>query len=796
MDKHISVKGSVQGVGFAPFVYELAHRFHVYGWMCHTSGGAEIFIQGQASNIDCFIRSLTGEAPSLAKIHSMAVSDVVPSCTYSTFDIRPSQPVPGTDGSIDLDMAICPDCERELFDPRERRYLYPFLHCASCGPRFSIIQDLPYTRQTTTMSGFAMCGHCQTQFSNPQDRHFQAQAIACPECGPFVELRETHSQFPTSEPRVSSFEIHTSAILKARRLLREGYIVAVKGLGGFHLVCDALNPYSVAELRERKDRSDKPFAVMAASFTIIPSICHVSRAEHALLTGREKPIVLLRKRPQAGFESLRVSELVAPNLDTLGVMLPDTALHHLLLNQTDPLLGHEPVPPILVMTSSNFSEEPIATENKEALQKLSTLADAFLLHNRDIHIRLDDSVMKRVDQDVIHVRRARSYAPYSIRLPFESKPTLALGGERENAFCLTRDQYAYMSHHIGDIGNQKTWQSCEQSIDHLSRLLRIQARAVVHDLKPTGFATQFATRVGLPQVGVQHHHAHIVSCMVDNGLENRQVIGLAFDGTGWGTDHAIWGGECLLASFHGFERFAHLEYLPSPEQDSRLMSPWRLAVAYAQALGIRIEDLPFLQNIDRRALAALQQHVECGDGTRAASSMGHLFDAVASLIGVRNEVTYEAQAAMEMETLSRPFMAAVQPYPYTVEQTEHGLLIRLKELLSAVADAIRAGQALGLIGARFHRTVADMAIDMCERARMCKDVNEVALSGGVWQNQILLSLVREGLKHAGFQVYVHRQVPPNDGGLALGQAAVANCMDRSQDEPLDPPTRQTSWTPD
>lgn len=777
MDKHISVKGSVQGVGFAPFVHGLASRLQLRGWMCHTSGGAEILVQGQESNIDCFIRSLTVEAPSLAKIHSMAVSDVIPACEYSTFDIRPSQPVPGTDGLIDLDMAICPDCERELFDPRERRYLYPFLHCASCGPRFSILRDLPYRRQTTTMSGFAMCGHCQMQFSNPQDRHFQAQAIACPECGPFIELRETHSQFPTSEHRVSSFEIHTSAILKARRLLREGYIIAIKGLGGFHLVCDALNPYSVAELRERKGRSDKPFAVMAASFTIVSSICEVSRAEHLLLSGRERPIVLLHKRPQAGIPSLRVSELVAPNLDTLGVMLPDTALHHLLLNQTDPLLGREPVPPILVMTSSNFSEEPIATENKETLQELSALADAFLLHNRDIHIRLDDSVVKLVDQEVIHVRRARSYAPYSIRLPFESRPTLALGGERRNAFCLTRDRYAYMSHHIGDTGNQKTWHAFEQSVAHLSHLLHLQAGMVVHDLKPTAFAAQFADRAGLPHVGVQHHHAHIASCMVDNGLENTQVIGLAFDGAGWGTDHALWGGECLLVSYHGFERFAHLEYLPSPERNSDLMSPWRLAVAYAQALGICTEDLPFLQNIDRRALAALQQQVGHGERMQAASSMGYLFDAVASLIGVRNEVTYEAQAAMEMETLSRPFLATALPYPYTIEQTENGLLVRLKELLSAVVDAIRAGQAIGLMGARFHRTVANIAIDMCERARMCKGVNEVALSGGVWQNEILFSLVRHGLEQAGFQVYVHRQVPPNDGGLALGQAVIANCMD-------------------
>ena len=783
MDKHISVKGIVQGVGFRPFVHGLATRLNLHGWVCNTSGGVEIVIQGQESNVDHFIQSLRAEAPLRAKINSMAVFDELESRKYSTFDIRSSNEHLTMDQSVQVDIGVCPDCERELFNPRDRRYLYPFINCANCGPRFTVTQDIPYDRLTTTMSAFPMCGRCHAEFGDPQGRRFHAQSIACPECGPFVELRETHSQFPTSDPRISSIEIRTSAILKARRLLREGYIVAIKGLGGFHLACDASNPYTVAELRDRKGRIDKPFAVMAANITVAASVCEVQRAEQMLLAGPEKPIVLLHKQKPNGFQAHKVSELVAPNLDTLGVMLPYTPLHHLLLNQTDPVLGREPVPPILVMTSSNFSEEPIATDNKEALQKLSSLADAFLLHNRDIHIRCDDSVLKLDQNNIIHLRRSRGYAPYSIELPFQSKPTLAVGGELKNAFCLTREGYAFMSHHIGDMGNAETHESFEHGIVHLSRVLRVQAEMVAHDLNPSYFATRYAKRSRLRGVEVQHHHAHIAACMADNGLDDRRVIGLAFDGTGYGTDGAAWGGEVLLASFGDFERFAHLQYLPLPERNSALLAPWRVAAAYTHALGIPIDDLPFLQNIDKQVLAALRQDVDTRLKLQPSSSMGQLFEAVASLIGVRNESTYEAQAAMEMEALSRPFISAVTPYPYEVATTQTGVIIRLRELLSAITEDIRANQSIGMMGARFHKTVADMAVDICIRARTLEGLNEVALSGGVWQNQILLSLVCDGLEQSGFHVYVHRQVPTNDGGLALGQAVIANYMSAQQNAP-------------
>ncbi|HKG53677.1 MAG TPA: carbamoyltransferase HypF [Anaerolineales bacterium] len=784
MAKHISVKGVVQGVGFRPFVYGLATRLNLHGWVYNTSGGVEILVDGQYSNLEKFIQSLSLEKPPLAKIDSIQVEEA-PDDTTLSFEIHASQTVEGAFQPISPDMAICPDCERELFNPKDKRYLYPFINCTHCGPRFTIIKDIPYDRPSTTMADFPMCEHCCTEYTDPLNRRFHAQPIACPECGPFVELRETHSQFPTTDPRISSIEIRTSAILKARRLLREGYIVAIKGLGGFHLACDASNPYTVAELRGRKGRVDKPFAVMAANIAAIASVCNIQKEELDLLSSREKPIVLLTKKKQTGWQPQAICELVAPNLDNIGVMLPYTPLHHLLLNQTDPVLAREPVPPILVMTSSNFSEEPIATDNKDALYRLSPLADAFLLHNRDIHIRSDDSVVKMDKSNIMYLRRSRGYAPYPVSLPFEVKPTLAVGGELKNTFCLTRDHYAFLSHHIGDVENVETQESFEQGIGHLSHIFRVEPELIAYDLHPNYFTTEYARRSSLdvPRVGVQHHHAHIASCMADNGLKDRRVIGLAFDGTGYGTDGAIWGGEALLASYADFERFAHLEYLPLPGGDAATRSPWRIAAGYAYTLDIDVDSLPFLQNIDKQGLRILKQQIDKKLNSPLNSSMGRLFDAVASFVGIRNEVSYEAQAAIEMEVLSKPFAFNAKPYPYLIEETKNGTIIRLKELLSGIIQDVRSNESVGVIGARFHQTIAEIAIDTCKRARESKNLNEVALSGGVWQNQILLDLVRDGLRREDFVVYSHQQVPSNDGGLALGQAIIANCARAARSSP-------------
>jgi hydrogenase maturation protein HypF len=449
------------------------------------------------------------------------------------------------------------------------------------------------------------------------------------------------------------------------------------------------------------------------------------------------------------------------------------------------------------MTSSNFSEEPIAIDNKDALERLSTLADAFLLHNRDIHIRSDDSVV-RVNHgpwtmndekpmvhrppSIVYLRRARGYAPYPVKLPRDVKPTLAVGGELKNTFCLTRDRYAFLSHHIGDMENAETYASFEQGIGHLSHIFHVQPEIVAHDLHPDYFTTRYAQRSAVPHIGVQHQHAHIASCMADNGLDDRQVIGLAFDGAGYGTDGAIWGGEVLLASYAGFERFAHLEYLPLPAGYSAIPSPWRIMAGYAHALGIEVDGLPFLQNIDKQALCSIREQIDRKVNIPLTSSLGRLFDAVASLTGIRNEVTYEAQAAIEMEVLSRDFILDAQPYPYAIDQAENRASICLKELFSAMIQDVCSDECTGMIGARFHKTIAEIALDICRRARTFTGLNEVVLSGGVWQNQILFDLVRAGLQQEKFMVYFHKQVPTNDGGLALGQAVVANhiCAERGK----------------
>jgi len=769
MAQKIRVTGVVQGVGFRPFVYGLATQLDLHGWVRNTAGGVEIIVDGKKSEVDDFIHRLPIEAPPLAKINSIIVKSESAKQKFTTFDIRHSMDSSGGYQPISVDVAICPDCERELFDPNDRRYLYPFINCTNCGPRFTIIKDIPYDRPKTTMAEFPLCDDCHTEYEDPLDRRFHAQPVACEGCGPFAELRCYGIPCKDKSINISNIEYRTSAILKTRRLLRKGAIIAIKGLGGFHLACDASDPVAVSRLRRRKGRVDKPFAVMAANMDALKSICEVNHHERELLTGHIKPIVLLQRKTTNTSKGFLICDGVAPNLDSLGTMLPYTPLHHLLINQTDPILMKEPVPSVLVMTSGNLSEEPIATGNKEALERLSPLADAFLLHDRDIHIRCDDSVVKADKEDVIHLRRSRGYAPYPVQLPFKIKQSLAVGGELKNTFCLGRDQYAFLSHHIGDMENAETYESFEQGVRHLSHIFRVEPELLAHDLHPNYFTTCYAKKSDIPKIGVQHHHAHIASCMADHGLDNRHVIGLSFDGTGYGTDGAIWGGEVLLASYLDFERFAHLEYLPLPGGDSAIRYPWRIAIGYAHALGIDIENLPFMKNIEHQAVNILRQQIDRKINTPITSSMGRLFDAVASLIGIRNNVTYEAQAAIEMEKTSKPFIHSAEAYPYLIDET-----IQVKNLLTAIVQDVCDSESVGMIGARFHKTIAEIAIDACQQARTKTSLNELALSGGVWQNQILLDLVRDRLKKEDFVVYFHKQVPANDGGLALGQAMIAN----------------------
>lgn len=778
---HLHITGVVQGVGFRPFIYGLATRFGLRGWVNNTSAGVEIEVQGEEETLRAFVEAIRCEKPPLAHIDALTVMEVKTNETFSIFEIRESAAIPGAFQPVSPDVAICADCQRELFDPADRRYLYPFINCTNCGPRFTIIKDLPYDRPQTTMSAFPLCSDCEREYHDPLDRRFHAQPVACPVCGPHVWL-EIPGQGTLAE--------RLEALLAARRLLREGKILAIKGLGGFHLACDATNAGAVEALRQRKGRQGKPFALMAADLATVERHCFLSEAARNLLTGREKPIVLLPRRPDS-----TLAEGVAPGVDTLGFMLPYTPLHLLLLNQTDPVLAAEPVPPVLVMTSGNYSEEPIATDNRDALERLAPLADAFLLHNRDIHIRCDDSVV-RLDETVphsqpltVHLRRSRGYAPYPVHLPFETRPTLAVGGELKNTFCLTREKYAFLSHHIGDMENAETYASFEQGVQHLSRLFRVTPEIIACDLHPGYFTTSWAeqnTHVSL--VHVQHHHAHIAACLADNGLPNEPVIGLAYDGTGYGPDGAIWGGEILIADYARYERLGHLEYLPLPGGDSAIRHPWRIAIGYAHALGLCLGRLPFLTYLDPQAVSVVRTQVERKLNAPLTSSLGRLFDAVAALAGVRLDVTYEAQAAIELEVLARPHADHAAAFPYTLHEQDGALVIGLQELLAAVVEAAANGQPASEIGARFHATVATFSLEVCRRIRERCGLTTVALSGGVWQNQLLLTLTRRLLLADGFRVYVHRQTPPNDGGLALGQAAVANFVGRSPDLSV-----QTAW---
>jgi hydrogenase maturation protein HypF len=761
----VHITGVVQGVGFRPFVYGLAMRHALVGWVCNTSAGVDIEVEGPPEELDRFVAALTQEAPPLARIENVSVESI-PTNGYTEFTIRHSQAQPGAFQPISPDICICDDCLRELFDPADRRYRYPFINCTNCGPRFTIIRDIPYDRPNTTMDSFPLCPQCRAEYEDPLDRRFHAQPNACPECGPQVELWVRRQGAPEPKPAFREDE----AIVATRGLLADGKIVAIKGLGGFHLACDATQDQAVARLRERKGRVDKPFALMAFDLQSVEGFCHVGERERELLTSRERPILLLSER-----EDSPISPLIAPGIDELGVMLPYTPLHYLLL---EPGLGTV----ALVMTSGNYSEEPIATDNREALDRLSGLADAFLMHNRDIHARCDDSVTRVFQGVELPLRRSRGHAPYPVHLPFQADQVLAVGGELKNTFCLTKERYAFLSQHIGDMENYETLRSFEDMTEQLCRMFRIEPTIIAYDMHPAYLSTRYALRQSPQEEGpapkripVQHHHAHIAACMAENGLDESQaVIGVAFDGTGFGTDGAIWGGEFLIARYAGFRRAAHLAYVPLPGGDTAIRKPYRTALAHLWAAGVEWrEHLPPVQAASptERAIVARQLARELN--AVPTSSMGRLFDAVAAIAGVREAVTYEAQAAIELEMLVNE--AERGAYEWQVSRTVgEPLQIEAGPVIRAVVADLEAGVAPAIIAARFHNSVAALVVDVCRTLRDETGIAQVALSGGVWQNTTLLAKTLRLLRQDEFTVYTHRVVPPNDGGLSLGQAAIAN----------------------
>jgi hydrogenase maturation protein HypF len=747
----IWVRGIVQGVGFRPFIYAQALHNQLTGWVRNTSSGVEIEVYGPQTAVDAFLYALEHNPPPLARIDHLHSQSCPPNGSQA-FEIIASQPQEGDFIPISPDVSICDDCARELLDPTDRRYHYPFINCTNCGPRFTIIQDIPYDRPKTTMSGFELCPDCRADYQNPLDRRFHAQPVACPVCGPQIWFESKHKRLGERE----------NALETARRWLKQGKILAVKGLGGFHLACDATNTRAVDELRRRKKRSDKPFALMAYDIAAVERHCSVSELERVLLLSRQHPVVLLER-----LGSSNVTADVAPNQVTLGVMLPYTPLHLLLL---EPERGF---PDMLVMTSGNLSDEPIAYEDADAMRRLEYLADGFLLHDRPIHMRVDDSVVRAAAGASYMLRRARGYAPDPLPLPYEVPPMLATGAELKNTFCLSRDQYAFLSHHIGDLENIETLTSFEEGILHFERLFRIQPQAIACDLHPNYLASHYAHQraeaQNIPLIEVQHHHAHLAACLADNGWSAAEpVIGLSFDGTGLGTDGAVWGGEVLLGGYAGYERLFHLAYTPLPGGDAAIRKPARMALAHLWQAGIEWEiELPPVDAIcssERSTLLGMLKH---HINSPLTSSMGRLFDAASALVGVRQEATYEGQAAIEFEATADPHENS--SYVFDIQNDTFDPAPVWQSML---ADW-RQGTRLATISARFHNGVADLAQILCEKIRADHHVSTVALSGGVWQNRYLLERTLSRLNSSNFNVLVHRSVPTNDGGIALGQIMIA-----------------------
>jgi hydrogenase maturation protein HypF len=767
----VHITGIVQGVGFRPFVYNLATRHNLRGWVKNTSAGVDIAVDGDQETLDVFIQQLRDEAPPLSRIDDFSTV-FQPANGFRSLEILHSETVEGAFQPISPDVAICADCLRELFDPNDRRYRYPFINCTNCGPRFTIIKDIPYDRPKTTMASFPMCPDCEREYEDPTDRRFHAQPVACPVCGPHVWLENRSDDFS----RPAATEVVTTeneeGIQKTVRLLSEGKILAIKGLGGFHLACDATNAQAVTELRNRKLRVDKPFAIMMPDIESIESHCLVSGSERELLLSPARPIVLLKRKAESN-----IVKEVAPNQDWIGVMLPYTPVHYLLFAAYDSPFN------TLVMTSGNLSEEPIATDNDEARERLSNLADAFLMHNRDIHLRCDDSVVRIFDDEqssIVHrplsiypIRRSRGYSPFPVRLPMDAPQILAAGSELKNTFCMTHGSYAFLSHHIGDMENYETLRSFEQGVEHFEKLFRVTPQAIAYDLHPNYLATRYALeragRENIPAIGVQHHHAHVAACMAEHGLDGtRPIIGMAFDGTGYGEDGAIWGGEVLIADYRSYQRKFHLEYFPLPGGDAAIKKPARTALALLWSLGRDWDqDLRPVAGYSAQEQDILRAQLEKKINTPMTSSMGRLFDAAASLAGVRQTVNYEGQAAIEFEALADADEGGT--YPFALEQGQ----VRVRTAVEALIHDLSEGVPVSKISARFHNGVAASVLEICSRIRSETGIDEVALSGGVWQNITLLGRTLSLLKEDGFRVYLHREVPTNDGGLSLGQAVIA-----------------------
>ncbi len=744
----IRIEGIVQGVGFRPFVFRLASESRLNGWVLNDSAGVLLEVEGFSSAVDDFVAALSNQLPPLASISRFYLEEQ-PLTGESGFRIVSSQQSDHLVAQISPDTHVCQDCLQELFDPSDRRYLYPFINCTNCGPRYSLVTAVPYDRPSTTMADFQMCSSCQQEYDNPVSRRFHAQPNACSACGPDLKLYDhAGHKLATRDP--------LAEVVKA---LHGGQIVAIKGLGGYHLAVDPHNEKAVARLRQRKKRDEKPFALMARDLDAAAEFVQITTEEKRLLETVERPIVLLEQRA----EQRLICQLVAPRNRYFGVMLPYTPLHYLLLQEF----------PALVMTSANQTDEPIVFEDTEVFSHLAGIADLYLGHNRRIHIRTDDSIVRVLADAPVLMRRSRGYVPRAVRLPVAQPVVLAVGAELKNCICLTSGDRATLSHHIGDLKNPAVLKSLHQANDHLQQLLGVHPELIAHDLHPDYASTSFAQTIpNVPKLAIQHHHAHLASCLVDNGRDE-EVIGVIFDGIGYGSDQHIWGGEFLLGDLGGFERVGHLSELAMPGGDAATREPWRMAFSLLyQAFGEDIPELSLFDDISPADKKLLCQMLGKGINSPLTSSCGRLFDAVSALAGLRNIVSYEGQAALELEMCLDDCLS-LPAYTFELEKRAGQFVVTFSTLTRQLVADLEQGVSAGQISARFHQGLADIVLQSCVKIRAEYGARPVVLSGGVFQNAYLTERVCQLLKNEHFEVLTHRQVPPNDGGIALGQAAIA-----------------------
>lgn len=749
----VSVRGVVQGIGFRPFVHNLATALELKGFVLNSQEGVWIHVETHDKDrIQSFLNRLNAHAPPLAKIQSIEATPTEPS-GFEEFTIRESLSEGGGYVLVSPDIAICRDCASEMFDERDRRFGYPFINCTNCGPRYTIIKEIPYDRSNTTMAVFEMCRGCEAEYRDPKDRRFHAQPISCPGCGPSIWLvPSSRSGEPVAETRGEG------ALELARALLREGKILAVRGLGGFHIACDATNQDSVKRLRESKRRSNKPFAIMCRDLEIARRLVLLDPEGEAVLKGIRSPICLFPRKE----DSQLVSPLVAPGTKYLGIMLPYSPLHMLLFGE-----GIE----VLVMTSGNLAEEPIVCSNEEALKRLAGLVDGFLLHDREIHVRVNDSVVRLFRGVEQVIRRARGFVPAPVDLGRPHVPVLGCGAQLKHTFCLIKERFGILSQHIGDLENLESIRFFQETLEHLRRLYAVEPEILAYDLHPEYLSTRWALeQSGVKRVGVQHHHAHVVSCMAEWGLQ-RPVIGVALDGTGYGADGAIWGGEILVAGRESFERAAHLKYVALPGGESAIREPWRMALSHLLAAGLdEGQLLQWAAGNGESQVINLLNVIRNNICSPLTSSMGRLFDAVSSVLGIRHRITFEAEAAVELEMAAAP--NAVGLYEFDIQGEDPVVFDPSPVIMSIWRDRQR-GESVSTIAGRFHRSVAELMARLCASIRDQRGLEIVCLSGGCFQNVLLLELTVSALERDRFRVYFQRQVPTNDGGISLGQAVVA-----------------------